>query len=262
MELTKAIILGIIQGVTEFLPISSTGHLIVTEHLFNLNPETFGLTFDLALHIGTLFALLAFFRKDIQTIILDREKSSISIQAILVGTIPAAVIGLLLESIVEESLRDYRIVAVNLILFSALLYWADRLSKKKKEGQSTITLLQAFIIGCFQSIAIIPGVSRSGATIAGAMIVGKDRSDASRFAFILSIPIILLAAGKQGLDIVISGRVFSSSEILFFLVGTISSTITALIVLKWFMAYFRRAGFFPFIIYRILLAIAILLFIK
>lgn len=261
MELTKAVILGIIQGITEFLPISSTGHLIVVEHIFNLNPEIFGLTFDLALHLGSLLALLLFFRQDIQTMVIGRKKSSISLSSIIVGTIPAAMVGVLLESRIEQSLRDYRIVAINLILFSALLYWADKKSTSK-HVQSPITLLQAFIIGCFQSIAIIPGVSRSGATIAGALFVGQDRIEASRYAFILSIPIILLAAGKQGLDIILSHRIFTSGEIIFFFVGTLSSTITAIIVLKWFMSFFRRSGFLPFIIYRILLGAAILLFIR
>ena len=264
-NLIAAIILGVVQGLTEFLPVSSTGHLILFEHWLGVSERTFGLSFDVALHVGTALALILIFWKDIKQIVKESAKHFPSplLLSLIIGTIPAGIAGLLLEKKVDHAFRTPQLVAWSLLLFSGLLTIGDYLGKKKKEiNPKHISGGQAFIIGLFQAIAIIPGVSRSGSTITGGLIVGQDRTSASRFAFLLSIPIILLAGAKQGLHVVTSGMLFSPNQLLFFIVGFATAFIVAYFTVKWFLQFFQKYGFLPFVIYRVLIAVFILVLMK
>ncbi len=265
-SLLSAAILGIIQGVTEFLPVSSTGHLIIAEHLLGVSSNTLGLSFDIALHVGSALALILLFWKDIVKIIGDsvaKKTPSRLLVALIIATIPAGIAGVLFEHAIEKMFRSPTTVAVSLLIFSAPLLLADYLTKKSRENaQQTVTPIHAAIIGICQAIAVIPGVSRSGSTITGALLTGYNRTTAARFAFLLSIPIILLAGVKQTIDIVKEGTVLSSDQLLFFAVGFISSFIVAYLVVRWFLSFFQKFGFFPFVIYRVLLAMGIFLFLK
>lgn len=265
MDIFSAVLLGIIQGITEFLPVSSTGHLIVAEHILGVSQKTFGLPFDVSLHIGSALALIIIFKDELLGILSDivkRKKLAPLAIALIAGTIPGGLAGLLFEKKIEQVFRSPTVVAISLIVFSALLLLGDYLTKKNKQSEKEISWVHGLVIGFFQGLAIIPGVSRSGSTITGGLSLGYNRETSTRFAFLLSIPIILLAGAKTSLDIFKEQVVFTPDQILFFFVGFLSSAITAFIAIRWFLKLFPRLGFFPFVIYRIIVAILILLFVR
>lgn len=266
--LLEAAILGIVQGLAEFLPISSTGHLIIVEHFFGLSQEKFGLTFDAALHLGTLFAIIIYFRKEIYDLIIAflktftqgfSDKETKLSWYIILATIPGAFFGILFEKKVETIFRSPVLVGLALIIFSAVLWYADKFSRKNK----TITdvgVRDSIIIGLAQALALVPGISRSGATIAAAMSGGLKREDAAHFAFLLSGPIILGAGGKTLLDIVKlrQAQVYQSSDILFFTIGIVFAAISGYITIRFFLNYLSKNTLMPFIWYRVLLGVAVL----
>jgi undecaprenyl-diphosphatase len=193
-ELLKTVILGLIQGITEWLPISSTGHLKIAEHFLNLEVP---ILFDVTLHMGTLIVILVFFRKDVEQVIsafshLDFETEyGRLIPLIIVGTLPTVLIGFVFGGLIEETFKSLSSIALAFILCGVILYAA----KKSKEKTDNITYLQAFLIGTAQGIAIIPGISRSGTTISIALLFGIKRKKGFRFSFLLSIPAIVGALG-------------------------------------------------------------------
>ena len=204
MEWWQAVILALVQGLTEFLPVSSSAHLILPSHLLGWPDQ--GLAFDVAVHVGTLLAVIWYFRKDI------RQLSSGFIKTTFLGkpnadgrlawyiglaTIPAGLLGLLLNGSVEEYLRDTAVIATTTIFFGLLLLFADGRNNLQKK-LNDMPLSQAIFIGMAQAIALIPGTSRSGITMTAAMLIGYERSAAARFSFLLSIPLILLAGGYKG----------------------------------------------------------------
>jgi undecaprenyl-diphosphatase len=193
-QLIKAIILGIIQGLTEWLPISSTGHLKLAEHFLDLKAP---ILFDVILHIGTLIVILFFFRKDIKNILLAlvrldfKTENGKLIPLIIVGTIPTALIGIIFGDYIETTFESIQPIAIAFLICGTMLYS----SKAGKEKTDSISYLTALIIGTAQGIAIIPGISRSGTTIAVALLLGVKREKALKFSFLLSIPAILGALG-------------------------------------------------------------------
>ena len=256
MSVFQAIVLGIIQGLTEFLPISSSGHLILIPNI--LNWEVQSLVFDTVLHLGTALALIIYFFNDLLIVI--KEKTLLTL--LLVGSIPAALIGYLFEGYVEFVFREPVYVAVFLIFGSLLMLLAEKHYKgiwfthrKKDIGQ--ITNRKSFIVGIFQALALLPGTSRSGATISGGMLFGLSREMAARFSFLLSIPIVLGAGTFK-----LVGSYHQLSFDLRLLAGFFSSFFIGMLAINFLLRFLKKNNLYVFIIYRILLAgIILVLFI-
>lgn len=248
-----AILAGAVQGLTEFLPVSSTGHLIIFEHIFGISPENFGLSFDASLHLGTLAAILIFFWHDYVRMF---ESKNRLLAKIIVGTIPAVFFGLIFENQIESVLRQTWVVGTALVLFSLVLVLAEKLGKQTKTGQKT-TLRGALVIGFFQSIALIPGISRSGSTISAGLLLGLKREEAARFAFLLSGPIVAGAGLKKFLDAV-SIHGIGSGELSFFIIGMVSSAFFGYLTIKYFLAYLATKTLYPFVVYRLILGLILL----
>lgn len=259
MELLDAIILGLVQGITEFLPISSTGHLVLAREWLMIEGVN-ALAFDAILHFATTAAVILYFRKDLWRLVqvalrrLGRlpveAKDMTLLYALAVGTVPAVVIGVFLESIVSMYLQTAAIVA--LILFFAslfFLYVEWRYSISPPRGH--ITVRRGLLIGCFQALALLPGMSRSGATIAGGMLLGLTRLEATRFSFLLAIPITLGVGLKMTLDLMQTDGEVAWTMIL---VGAAVAFVSALCVIHIFLAFIRKYTLWPFIWYGVVLS--------
>lgn len=260
MPLGDALILGLVQGTTEFLPVSSTGHLILARSLLGL-PETGGLAFDASLHLATALAIIIYFAGDFLRIIravlsrvfgraYDEEQFRL-FTVLVIGTIPAAVIGFLFQDAVEATFRNPILVASALIAGSLIFLAAElRLARTPPTEARVPSLRSAVIIGFWQCLALIPGVSRSGATISGGMFNGLSRETAARFSFLLSLPIIL---GAGGLELVktLSDNTAAVPDLL---VGATAAFISGILAIWVLMYVVRRYSLVPFVIYRLLLA--------
>jgi undecaprenyl-diphosphatase len=263
MELFQAFILGMVQGLGEFLPISSSAHLILTPWLFGWEDQ--GLAFDVALHWGTLLAVLTYFYKDIGQLIkgfvqtLSRSKRDLKNNVhqklswlIILATIPAAIIGKLLESQVETAFRNPLLIAATLSIVGIILYLVDRYGAKIKD-LTHISWLNAFIIGCSQAVALIPGVSRSGATMIAGLAQGITRQDAAKFSFLMSAPIIFGAGLLKLPDI---ATIENHGQLL---VGFLSSAVFGFLAIKYLLRYIANHSFALFTWYRLALAALIII---
>ncbi|OGD96960.1 undecaprenyl-diphosphatase UppP [Candidatus Curtissbacteria bacterium RIFCSPLOWO2_01_FULL_38_11b] len=253
MNYFLAVIAGAVQGLTEFLPISSTGHLIIFEKIFGIPQEKFGLAFDASLHLGTLLAVIIFFYKDYISLLNIKKKLLVNIA---VGTVPAVFFGLLLENYIESNFREIWVVAASLILFSFVIVLAEVLGKQIKNG-TQIKFSDSLVIGFFQAIALIPGVSRSGSTISAGLFLGFKREEAAKFAFILSGPIIA-GAGFMKFSEATSGNL-SLNDFNFFIIGILSSAFFGFLTIKYFLKYLSSKNLYPFIVYRIIVGLILLL---
>lgn len=249
MNFFLAILAGAVQGLSEFLPISSTGHLIIFQNILNLPHDSFGLAFDASLHLGTLFAILTFFWKDYLGVL----KSIRLLLNLIIGTIPAAVAGIVFESVIETSVHQLWVIGAALILFSIVMFYAEKIGKRLKQI-GNFTARDSIIVGIFQAIALIPGISRSGSTISAGLFLNYKRDDAARFAFMLSGPIIAAAGGKKFLD-ALSANSATSSEINYFIIGIISSAFFGYITIKYFLRYLQTKTMTPFVVYRLILGV-------
>lgn len=262
MEYLLAILAGIIQGVTEFLPISSSGHLLLFHEIFNFNfPDN--LFFDVMMHWGTLLAILLFFWRDIWNLILSIVQPSESRQNdrrlvgwLIIGTIPAALIGYFFEDIITEKLQAPLIVAVMLIVV-AILFWLVEFISKKDKALNEIDWWTALGIGTAQAIALIPGTSRSGITIIAGLLFGLKRPEAARFSFLLSAPIIFGAGLKASLDFFDSTAVMNVWPVV---VGFVAAAIAGFFSIKYLMNYISRHSFSLFAWYRVLLGLVVMAF--
>lgn len=247
----EAIILGIIQGITEFLPVSSTAHLILVPRFLGWHGPVDSLTFDIALHTGTLLAVFTFFFKDWLKLILHEKRLLLFIA---IATIPAGVAGLFLEEIVESQFRNPHIIALGLSLVGIFMLITDRLSGGR--GLPDLGLKDCLIIGLFQILALIPGVSRSGITIGAGFLIGMSREDSARFSFLLSTPVI------AGATLIGLKRIIHEPQIDYplFISGTFSSFIAGLIAIGFLITYLQKHRIDLFVYYRILLSLSIFLF--
>lgn len=271
MSILEAILLGVVQGLTEFLPISSSGHLIIVpwlqDYTFLLENEEFNKTFDVALHAGTLIAAIGFFRVEVVALLrgffeavrqraVETPDQRLSV-AIAIGTIPAVIAGGLGSSFIDEKLGEPWMIALQLIFFGALLGWADRMPQRKALEQTT--LRDGFYIGLAQVLALAPGTSRSGITITAARWLGLDRDSAARFSFLLLIPVVagatLYKAGVAASEGLPEGVVAPM------IVGTIAAAISGYLAIAWLLRLVRTASYRPFVIYRYVAGVAILLII-
>jgi len=268
MEILEAIFLGIIQGLAEFLPISSSGHLIIIPKIFGMQDQ--GLAFDVALHVGTLMAILiyfwndwkkifseSYFLKQLEKIFVDRKRELFDAEKIkkdklfiiIIATIPGVLAGLFLEDYAESIFRNPLSVGLALFVGAMFLFIVDKKGKKNLE-EKNITLKIGMIIGLFQALAIIPGMSRSGITITAALLLGLDRAASARFSFLLATPIILGAAVKEY-------PAFMASLDASLLAGVLSAFISGYFAIKYMLRYLEKRSYDIFVIYRILLSLAV-----
>ena len=256
MNIFHAIFLGIIQGLTEFLPISSSGHLALLEHYFNVQEA--GLAFDVLLHVGTLVALIVYFWQewlDMFKALLRPERHNRFERRLfwylVVGSVPGALAGLLLEKQAETIFRAPVRIAILLAVMGIILYLADRLARHQRQLPG-ITLTDAILVGCAQALAIMPGVSRSGSTMTMGLFLGFTRETAARFSFLLSTPIIFGAGLYHALKLFKGGgnTFFTLPHILGFLAAIVSSYLT----IKFLLRFLQRHTFIIFVIYRFAVA--------
>lgn len=260
MDVWQLFILALIQGLTEFLPISSSAHLILVNELINTNDQ--GIVYDVAVHFGTLFAAIIYFRSDVLRIFKDISCFDISNEGtqqfnkLLVAVIPILLIGFLFRDYVANNLRSPEIIAYATIFFGLVLYVCSK-RKTKFVDLSSITFTQAFIIGLSQCFALIPGTSRSGITISAGLLMGIGKEASTKFSFLLAIPTIGLIALAE----IINLSVIEISEIGLFLVFSFFvSFIAAYLTIGTFLKFINRISFTPFVVYRLLLGIFLLLF--
>lgn len=263
MGIVDGIVLGVVQGLTEFLPVSSTGHLIIARQLLGLQSE-FGLGVDAVLHLATALAVAVYFRDDLLRLtrcVLLRMRGTLMphedrtlIAALIFGTIPAIAIGLPLEHTIETVFRSPLLVAAALVAGSALFVIAEWVGKQ----EATLTAKKGAIIGFFQALALVPGMSRSGSAISGGLILGLSREQAARFAFLLSFPIILGAGSKKLLDLGSAG--FISDFGLPLLVAGFVSFAAGLGAIHFLMRFLRTHTLYPFVAYRLVLAAALVFY--
>ena len=263
MELIQIIILGVIQGLTEFLPVSSSGHLILTPLVFNFTDQ--GQALDAILHLGTLMAIIIFFKKDLLEIfkgLFDRERDTHRIAwSIMAASLPAGLIGLFFAEWIESNLRSPTFVAINLLIWSAVFYIADR--SAKKENRSELIELkssQIFFIGCAQAIALLPGTSRSGITIAAGLFGNLNHTAATRFSFLLGAPIIFAAGMHKLISFISQPNALQDYTNLHLIVGLGVSFLVGLLAIRLLLKVVEKVGLLPFIIYRVILAVAILIY--
>ena len=246
-SLFQSLILGIVQGLTEFLPISSSAHLILIPRLFGWEDQ--GLSFDVALHLGTLVAVLAYFWRDILEILTSKDRKTLFF--LIVATIPGAIAGFLLEHKAETVFRSPQLIAWTLILMGAALGLADWLGKEDKT-MADLTFKIALIIGLSQSLALIPGVSRSGITIMTALFLGLKRREAARFSFLLSAPII------AGAGILKLKTILHSPDHLSLGIGFLAAALSGFLAIWAIMKYVQTRRYTPFVIYRWILGLFVL----
>lgn len=249
MTILQAIIYGIIQGIGEFLPISSSAHLIVTPWLFGWKDP--GLAFDVALHLGTLVAVVVFFWKDWFNLAKAGVKGTGTIEGrlfwfLIIATIPGAVIGKLFENKAETAFRNPALIGTMLIIMGIIIYVVDRVGTKSFNLRE-VGFMRSFLIGISQAVAIIPGVSRSGITMSTGVLLGLNRESAARFSFLLSTPIVLGAGLLKVKDLM-----HTSVETVPFVVGILTSAIVGLVSIKFLLEYLKTKGFTIFVIYRLI----------
>ena len=256
----QIVVLALVQGLTEFLPISSSAHLILVPILSDWPDQ--GLAFDVAVHVGTLTAVMLYFRNEVYNMTIDWFKSVARRQqtgdsrlawAVILGTIPVGLAGLLLNDFVDSQLRSPLVIAWATIGFGLLLWFADVRGVRQRDEHS-LSFKDILIIGCAQALALIPGTSRSGITMTAALILGLTREAAARFSFLLSIPAILMAGGYKTLQLIKTGDVQWTAII----IGTLLSAITAYACIHVFLKLLERMGMMPFVIYRLVLGVVLL----
>lgn len=251
MDIFQSVVLGLVQGLGEFLPISSSAHLVLVPWLFGWKDP--GLTFDIALHAGTLIAVVLYFWRDWLNLISKgltkpKEREGKLFWYLVLATIPGAAFGYLLEHKAETVFRNPVLIAFMLIILGALLYFADRKSKKQIDLKH-ISLRISFLIGLSQALAIIPGVSRSGITMTAALALGMTREGAARFSFLLSAPIIFGAAVIKIPKIIANPSVIDAP----FIVGMAVACISGLAAIGFLLRYVQTKTFLPFVWYRFIL---------
>jgi len=252
-DLIKAIVLGIVEGLTEFLPVSSTGHLLLLEHFFGFDDDAFGKTFVVLIQLGAILAILSVYFQRLWAIAIGALTQAAPrrfILGVLIAFLPAAVIGALLHSFIKDVLFNVWIVCIMLIVGGGVLLWIDRLRLKPVHYDATqFPLMTYLIIGLCQCLAMIPGVSRSGATIVSAMLLGADKRSAAEFSFYLAMPTM---AGAFAYDLMKNWGQMGGSNWLIVVVGFATSFVAAFIVVKSFLDYVSSHGFALFAWWRII----------
>jgi len=265
LSLLQSIILGIVQGLTEFLPISSSAHLLMIPWLFGWQPVPF--VFDTSLHLGTLVAILIYFRKDLINLLfsffrvlktrdLKNDQDGKLAVGIFIGTIPAGLLGLLFEDFIEAKFHTPYVIATTLIVLGIILWLADKKSKKTKT-LNQIGIKEAVLIGCAQALALIPGTSRSGITMTASLFADFDRETSARFSFLLATPITLVAGLYKLKDLF--GVPMTTDMKINFIVGFIVSAVSGYLFIKYLIKFLQKNTFTGFAVYRVVIGIVLLI---
>ena len=272
IEILKVIVLGIVEGVTEWLPISSTGHLIIVNEFLKLKAgDAFVEMFNVVIQLGAILAVIVLYFKRLWPI--DKKKDSKGLEwnkdklilwaKILVACVPAGIIGIIFNDNIDEIFYNPYVVSVTLIIYGVafiLIEIRNRNKEFKITDGKAMTFKTALIIGLFQVLALIPGTSRSGATIVGAMLIGTSRTAAAEFTFFLAIPVMAGASLVKILKFVSDGTGFTQNQLYMLLIGMLVAYLVSMLVIKFLMSYIRKHDFKPFGVYRIILGIAVLLY--
>jgi undecaprenyl-diphosphatase len=259
MTAPQAIVLGLVQGATEFLPVSSSGHLILVPRLLGWPDQ--GLAFDAAVHLGTVLALLIYFTGELRRLVggvLARRPADCRLAAaVLLGSIPAGLAGLAFQHVIETRLRSVTVVAVSTLLWALVLWWADRRAAwNRVRDLREVGIGRALVVGLAQALALIPGTSRSGITISAGLFTGLDRSTAARFAFFLGLPVTVAAGLLESMALARAGLTAADLGVIALGVGT---SFAAGLAAIWFLVeYLRRRTLAVFVVYRIALGLLIL----
>ena len=272
IEILKVIVLGIVEGITEWLPISSTGHLIIVNEFLKLKAsDAFVEMFNVVIQLGAILAVIVLYFKRLWPI--DKKKDSKGLEwnkdklilwaKILVACVPAGIIGILFDDKIDEIFYNPYVVSVTLIIYGVafiLIEIRNRNKEFKITDVKAMTFKTALIIGLFQGLALITGSSRSGATIVGAMLIGTSRTAAAEFTFFLAIPVMAGASLVKILKFVSDGTGFTQNELYMLIIGMLVAYLVSMLVIKFLMSYIRKHDFKPFGVYRIILGIAVLLY--
>jgi undecaprenyl-diphosphatase len=259
----QALVLGVVQGLTEFLPVSSSGHLILVPAILGW-PDP-GLAFDAAVHLGTALALLCYFGPEVRRLaagLRDGQRPAARlVGAVAAGTVPGVLTGLLLERVIVSHLRSPQVVAASILGWGLVLWWADRQAVAAPPTDlRDVTAGQGFLIGCAQAIALIPGTSRSGITLSAGLFAGLDRPTAARFAFLLGLPITAGAGLFKAASLVHDG--LAAPEATGLLLGIAASFAAGLTAVWFLIRYLQRRTLLVFVVYRLVLGLALLLFVR
>jgi undecaprenyl-diphosphatase len=261
MDSLHIVVLAIVQGLTEFLPISSSAHLILLPRLLQWPDQ--GLVFDVAVHIGSLIAVLYYFRHEVRRMLVSWTRSlagappdqdSLLAWWVIIGTIPAILVGFFLQGVVEQYLRSPLVIASASIGFGLLLWVAD-VQAKRTRTEFELNLKDVLIIGCFQVLALIPGTSRAGITITSGLFLGLTRKAAARFSFLLAMPVIVASGALQTFRMLTEVSPIGWLDLLF---GVVLSALSAALCIHFFLQLIEKMGMLPFVIYRVLLGILII----
>ncbi len=261
LGLFRTTFLALLQGFTEFLPISSSGHILLPKELLGWPDQ--GLIFDVAVHVGSLLAVLLYFRKDIATLFrawlrscLKQEHSSDSRLAwfVILATIPAGLVGFLLNDFVAQYSRSMLVIGITSIVFAALLYLSEQIGRQELDLKK-LTLKTSLIIGFFQMMALIPGTSRSGATMTAALFCGLTRQAAAKFSFLLAIPIIAAGGLLEGIEMWQVGTAGQWGDLLY---AMVVSALMSYLCIHYFLQLIERVGFLPFVIYRVVMGVMLI----
>ena len=266
MSWIEAVVLGLVQGLTEFLPISSSAHLRVVGEAFGWGDP--GAAFTAITQIGTEAAVLLYFRREIGRILsawvrslgdrtMRRDPDARMGWLIIAGTLPIGILGLLFQDRIETTFRDLRIVAIALVAFSLVLYWADRVGRKKRELDQ-LTVGHGIAFGFAQAMALVPGVSRSGGTITMGLFLGYSRAAAARYSFLLAVPAVLASGFFQVYESLtgdVAGETISWGPTI---LATVLAFGVGLVVIAWLLRYLDRGSFTPFVVYRVVLGLLVL----
>ncbi len=258
MDPIQAIVLALVQGLSEFLPVSSSGHLVLVPHFFGWRDQ--GLAFDVAVHVGTLFAVITYFRRELLAMIRawfgslagrGMTQDARLAWCVLLGTIPVGLVGLAFGGLIEEKLRNPLSVATTLALFGLLMWLADRFGRRERDEYS-VGWRDALLIGCAQALALMPGTSRSGVTMTMARTLGLTREGAARFSFLLAVPGIGMAGGYEMLKLLSAEDQSTDWPVIG--LGVAVAAVTGYLCIAWLLRVINRIGLAPFAIYRFVIA--------
>ena len=261
MDPVQLLVLALVQGITEFLPISSSAHLILVPVLTDWPDQ--GLAFDIAVHLGTLVAVVGYFRQRVLRLVVAGARAPFTAEPgtdgrlawlLVLGTVPVGLAGLLLQDVVETSLRGPLVIAAASIAFGLLLWWSDRGGGGERDEDS-LGWRDALVIGVFQAIALIPGTSRSGITMTAGLLLRLERAAAARFSFLLSIPVIVLSGLLQIVELLAGGGRVDWATLL---AGTVLAAIAAWTCIHLFLQFIERLGMTPFVVYRVALGLVLI----
>ena len=269
LEILKAVLFGVVEGITEWLPVSSTGHIILLDEFIRLQAsEEFKSMFDVVIQLGAILAVIVIFFHKLNPF--DPKKSPAKKKAtwelwfkVCVAILPSGIVGVLFDDWMDAHLHNWFVVSLMLIVYGVAFLYVERLNEKRTTAINKVWDIDwrtAILIGCFQCLSLVPGTSRSGSTILGAIMLGVGRSAGSEFSFFMAVPTMLGASAIKLLGFLTSGAVFGFQELVVLVVGTVVSFIVSMIAIKALMNYVRKHSFSAFGVYRIILGIVVLVY--